>query len=48
MGDGGAELDEQTVTQEFFLREMQEFFQTKRSVVLLDLDSLNKTEEERI
>ena len=41
-------LDEQTVTQDFFLQELEEFFQTRRSVVLVDLDMLKKPEDERI
>ena len=42
------DIDEKTVSQDFMLEQIKEFFETRRSVVLVDLDALEKPKVQEI
>lgn len=42
LGADGEHSDEALLSQDFVLQEIQEFFQSRRSVVLVDLEKLNE------
>lgn len=48
MGADGEHSDEALLTQDFVLQEIQEFFQSRRSVVLVDLEKLKSHQQEKI